>query len=73
MPMVGAALKAQLQPVIKAKLIEQFGTPADDPETTKFALALADAIGNTVVAYIQSNALGIVTSGLGAGGTVQIT
>lgn len=62
MPMVGSALSAALKPVIIAEIKNNYTIPAPlgDAELAKFAQALADAIGPTVVAFIQTNA--VVTS-----------
>lgn len=77
MPMTGAGMKAVLKPAIKTQLESQYQIVAGfgAGELEKFAEALATAIGNQVVSYIQANALvsGTVTSGNGAGGAVTGT
>lgn len=74
MPMSGAALAAALKPVIETEIRTNFTITAGfgDAELTKFAQAIADAVGETVVTYIQANAAvsGTVTSGAGSGGSV---
>ncbi len=59
MPMTGVGLSAALKPVIIAEVKNNYTIPAPlgDAELAKFAQALADAIGPTVVAYIQTNAV----------------
>jgi hypothetical protein len=69
MPMTAAGLKA----AIKGELSSAF-TISDDTQADK----AAQAIANAVVSYIQANALvtltaAVVTSGVGAGGTVTGT
>lgn len=63
MPMVGSALAALLQPQIIAAVKNNYTVPTEgDAELAKFAQALADALGPTIVSFIQSNATVIVTS-----------
>lgn len=77
MPLNGAALSSALQPVIEAQIRANYTIVAGfgDAEVAKFAKALADALGPTLVTYITANALvtGTVTSGAGSGGNVTGT
>ena len=75
--MNGAALAAALKPVIVSNVKANYTVRATigDAELDKFAQALSQALGTTIVSYIQSNALvsGTVTSGSGSGGSITGT
>lgn len=62
MPMVGTALAALLKPQIITAVKANYSVPVDgEAELTKFAQAIADALGPTIVSYIQANATVVVT------------
>lgn len=56
MPMTGSGLSALLKPVIISEIQAVFDI-VDATKLQDFAQAMADAIGPTVVQYIQANAL----------------
>lgn len=62
MPMVGTVLASLLKPQIINAVKANYSIPVEgDAELIKFAQALADALGPTIVSYIQANASVAVT------------
>lgn len=63
MPMVGTVLASLIKPQIITMMKANYAIPAEgEAELTKFAQALADALGPTIVSFIQSNATVVVAS-----------